>query len=152
MGQMSHIGKNMYNYKRQNAESKTLVSCCIGHSGKDMTKDRNADSKTLHSCTTGHAGGENCKKIEMHCLWQKAHLMQHSLHRELPEHIISARLQVGQQHLPGRAGKHFSRSLWAAHFLLTTHAVTEWYSYFQGIINQKQKTNHVWRKLENQWL
>ena len=66
----------------------------------------------------------NCKKIEMHCLWQKAHLMQHSLHRELPEHIISARLQVGQQRLPGRAGKHFSRHLRAAHFLLTTHAVT----------------------------
>ena len=58
MGQLSRIGKNMYNYKGQNAESKTLVSCCIGHSGKDMTKDWNADSKTLRSCTTGHTVGK----------------------------------------------------------------------------------------------
>ena len=62
MGQMSRTGKNMSTYKGQNAESKTLVSCCIGHSGKDMTKDWNADSKTLHSHTTGHTGEETTVK------------------------------------------------------------------------------------------
>ena len=87
----------------------------------------------------------------MHCLWQKAHLMQHSLHRELPEHIISARLQVGQQRLPGRAGKHFSRHLRAAHFLLTTHAVTRTVQLLSGN-HQSKAANKSCLKETRKWV